>query len=68
MTAQRKDIKVTVNENTSGRTVTIRWRDAPWYGYKGEWRQVTFPIGSLTKALAEAKVSVPWAALFEAKR
>lgn len=68
MSAPSKQVKVTVNDNSSGRTVTIRWRDLTWYNGNGPWRQATFPIRTLTKALAEAKVSVPWAALFEARR
>lgn len=68
MSAQRKEVKVTVNDNPSGQSVTIRWRDLTWYSGKRSWQQATFPIRTLTKALAEAKVSVPWAALFEVKR
>lgn len=55
-----KEIRVTADDVK--KTVTVQHREVT-YGRIGPWRQVTFPARSFEKALIEAKIAVPWAAV-----
>ena len=58
MTAKRKEVRVTADDEK--KTVTIRYRELSWYTTHGPWRQVTFPAREFEKALTDAKIAVPW--------
>lgn len=57
MTA-RKELRITADDEN--KTVTVRWRDLSYYRANGPWRQATFGARQFEKALAEAKIAVPW--------
>lgn len=61
MSASRKEVRITAD--SENKTVTVRYRELKWYKPHGPWRQVTFPARDFEKALADAKIAVPWSAI-----
>jgi hypothetical protein len=58
VSASRKEVRISADSES--KTITVRYRELKWYSPNGPWRQVTFPARDFEKALAEAKIAVPW--------